>query len=278
MGIGRIRYSSAAVDRAINTRHKTLIHEMIDDKKIDGYTFGEERRKSKTGKIYGGYLYRQKWNVNGKAREHISLKARDLEDYRDNVLREQAKQEVFKDMGGWGEEGLTLSEMKTFHTLKDECWRIRKQDDRNPVAQRYIKQLGLKMKNRRYRIITSDGMIIEKQKNILKAAKKALDKRDKSRKKLMRITDFALNRDYSPREFIDFMKNVVLESKCRNNVKMLQQYIDSLIARDGNSPYSILKPSELKSVAKEILWIGKSQPFSSIRAWMYHKNEKNEYL
>lgn len=253
-GIGRVRYN-AAIDRAIKTRHKTLIHEMIDNKKIDGYTFGVERRKSKTGKIYG-YLYRQKRNVNGKAKEHISLRAKDIDDYRDNVLLEQAKQEVFKDIGGWGEEGLTRSEMKTFHTLKNECLRNRKQDDRNPIAERYIKQLGMKVRNRRYGIITSAYMTIEKQKKILKAAKKASDKWDESHKKLMIIIGSVLNRDHSPREFI---KNVVRESKCRNSVKKLQQYIDQLIARDSNSPYSILKPEEVKWVAEEILWRYKSE-------------------
>lgn len=101
-GKGRIRYN-AAINSAIKTRHKTLIHEMIDDKKLDGYTFGVECRKSKTGKIYC-YLYRQKRNVNGKAREHVSLKAKDLNDYRENVLLNQATLEVFKGLGGWGEE------------------------------------------------------------------------------------------------------------------------------------------------------------------------------
>lgn len=88
--IGRVRFN-AAINRAIKTRHKTLIREMIDNKRIDGYTFGVECRKSKTGKIYGGYLYRQKRNVNGKDKEHISLRAKNLDDYRDRVLLEQAK-------------------------------------------------------------------------------------------------------------------------------------------------------------------------------------------
>jgi hypothetical protein len=262
LGLGRNKKSrvrhNAAIDRAIKTRHKTLIHEMIDYKKIDGYTFGVERRKSKTGKIYDGYLYRQKRNVNGKAKEHISLRAKDLDDYRDNVLLEQAKQEVLKDIdGGWAEEGLTRSEIKTFYTLKNECLRSRKQGDRNPIAERYIKQLGMKVRSRKYGIITNDAMTIEKQKKILKAAKKALDKWDKSHKKLMIIIGSALNIDHSPGEFIDFIKNVVRESKCTNNVKKLQQYINQQITLDANSPYSILKPSEVKSVAEEILWISK---------------------
>jgi hypothetical protein len=75
---------------------------MIDNYRIDGYTFGVERRKSKTGKVYPGYLYRQERNVNGKLKEHISLKAKDLDDYRDNVLLKQAIMEVFRDkIGGW---------------------------------------------------------------------------------------------------------------------------------------------------------------------------------
>ena len=74
-----------------------------DNYKKDGYTFGVERRKSKTGKIYNGYLYRQKRNINGKTREHISLKAKNLDDYRDNVLLKQAKLEVFRDKMGDGQ-------------------------------------------------------------------------------------------------------------------------------------------------------------------------------
>jgi hypothetical protein len=95
--IGRVRLN-AAINCAIKTRHQTLIREMIENKEIDGYTFGVERRKSKTGKIYGGYLYRQKRNVSGRAKEHISLGAKNLDDYRDRVLLEQAKQEVLKDL------------------------------------------------------------------------------------------------------------------------------------------------------------------------------------
>lgn len=151
-GIGQTRYDHSdkfysAIERAVKTRHKTLIHEKIDNYKTDGYTFGVERRKSKTGKIYNGYLYRQKRNVNSKSKEHISLKAKSLDDYRDNVLLKQAKIEVYRDkMGGWAGEGLTPSEIETFHTISNEYRRYRKQDDRNPVIVRYINQLGLKVK------------------------------------------------------------------------------------------------------------------------------------
>jgi hypothetical protein len=252
-GIGRIRYN-AAINSAIKTRHKTLIHEMIDDKKHDGYTFGAERRKSKTGKNYC-YLYRQKRNVNGKAREHVSLKAKDLNDYRENVLLNQAKLEVLKDLGGWGEEGLTRSEKKTFHTLTAEC--LKRKDDRNPVAERYIKELGMKVKSRKRGLIASRGMTIEKQKNILKAAKKGLDKWDKSYEKLKMIIDLALNGDYSSTEFEEFIKNVIRESACRNSVKKLQAYINQHIARNSNGHYSKLKPPEVKWVAEIILWISR---------------------
>jgi hypothetical protein len=230
---------------------------MIDYKEIEGYTFGVEGRKSKTGKIYGGYLYRQKRNVNGKAKEYISLRAKNLDDYRDRVLLEQAKQEVLKDLGGWGEEGLTHSEMKTFNILKEECLRNRKRDDRNPIAERYIKQLGMKLRSRRHYFITSNNMTVDRRKKILKAAKKALDKWEKSHKKLMTIIDSALNMNHSPEQFINFIKNLTRQSKCGNNVKKLQKYINEIISRNGNSPYSILKPSEVRLLAVEILWINK---------------------
>jgi hypothetical protein len=133
-GIGRIRYN-ASINRAIETRHKTLKHEMIDDKIKEGYSFGVERRKSKTGRIYR-YLYRQKRNVHGKTKEHISLRAKNLDDYGDRVLLEQARKEVLNGFGGWADEGLTHFERKTFKILSEECLRNPKLDDRNPIAAR----------------------------------------------------------------------------------------------------------------------------------------------
>jgi hypothetical protein len=262
-GIGRIRYN-AAINRAIDTRHKTLKHEMIDNMIKEGYSFGVERRKSKTGKIYR-YLYLQKRNVNGKTKEHISLRAKNLDDYRDRVLLDQARQEVLKDIGGWAEEGLTHSERKTFSILSDECQRNPKIDDRNPIAERYIKQLGMKVRGRR-RYLTSYPVPIEKQKRILRTAKKALDKWEKSHRKLMKIIQSTFNGIYSSEgeEFAFFIENIVRESKCRNNVRKLQQYITQLAVRNGNSPYSILKSSEIKLVAMEILWISKRLRISAI--------------
>ncbi len=148
--------------------------------------------------------------------------------------------------------------MKTFDTLKDECLRYRKQHDRNPVTERYIRQLGLKVKNRRYCIIAiTKWMKVKKKKNILKAAQKALNKWDKSHRKLMIIIGSILNSDYSSNDFNNLIKTVVKESKCRNNVKELHNYINRCIEQNSNSPYSILKPSEVKSIAEEILWISK---------------------
>jgi hypothetical protein len=232
---------------------------MIDDYKADGYTFGVERRKSKTGKIYSGYLYRQKRNVNSNTKEHISLKAKNLDDYRDNVLLKQARLEVLRDkLGGWADEGLTPSETKTFQTLSEECQRYRKLDDRNPVMERYIKQLGLKVKNRRHGIIAiTKDITVQKEKNIIKAARKALVKQDNVHKKLMKIVDDVSNGDHDYDVFIDFIKNIVKESKCRSRVKNLQNYLRLCISRDGDGPYSILKPSEIKSIAEEIIWIDK---------------------
>lgn len=276
-----VRYNYTCIKRAIETRHKTLIHEMIDNKKAEGYTFGVERRRSKTGKIYDGYLYRQKRNVNGK-REHLSLKAKDLDDYRNKVLLEQAKREVVQDnLGKWADEGLTRSERKTFYTLAQECIRHRKRDDRNPVVRRYIKQLGLAVKDRRYGFINTSAMPVDKQKNILKAARKALDKWDTSHRKLLKVVSLILGRSYNSKDFPNFIKRVVKESKCRNNISRLQNYINQHIEQGANSPYSILEPSEVKLVAKEILWIGKK--LKNIHkvmflAQMYHKNEKNSHF
>ena len=253
-GIGRIRYN-AAINSAIETRHKTLKNEMIDNKIKEGYTFEVERRKSKTGKIYY-YLYRQKRNVNGKAKEHISLRAKNLDDYRDRVLFDQARQEVLKDIGGWADEGLTNSERKTFKILSDECRRNLKKDDRYPTAERYIKQLGMKVRGRGL-YITSYPMSIEKQKRILRTAKKTLDKWEKSHLRLMKIIQSTFNGSYTSEEFAAFIKNIVRESKCRNSVKKLRQYLAQIIARNINSPYSILKTSEVRPVAMEILWINK---------------------
>jgi hypothetical protein len=233
---------------------------MIDDKIKEGYTFGVERRKSKTGKDYC-YLYRQKRNVHGKAKEHISLRAKDLDDYRDRVLFDQARQEVLKEIGGWAEEGLTNSERKIYKFLRDECRRNPKVDDRNPIAKRYIKQLEMTIRGRG-RYVTSAPIPIEKQKKILRAARKALDKWEKSHRKLMMIIQSTFNGSYNPEEFAIYIESIVRESKCRNSVKKLRQYIAQIIARNGNSPYSILKPSEVRPVAMEIIWISK-QPRTS---------------
>jgi hypothetical protein len=276
---GKIGYNYTSIERAIDTRHRTLIHEMIDSMKAEGYTFGVESRRSKTGKIYNGYLYRQKRNVNGK-REHLCLKARDLDDYRNNVLFEQAKREVFQDnLGGWADEGLTRSERKTFDTLIKECLRYRKQDDRNPVVQRYVKQLGLTVKNRRYGFINADSIPIERRKNILKAAQKALNKWDKSHRKLMKIIGIVLGPGCSSIDFSNFFKKLVKESKCRNNVKRLENYINRCREQGDNSPYSILEPSEVKPVAQEILWISMKSlnNIYGFPAQTYHKNEKIPY-
>ena len=266
-GIGQARPENpdkfyAAIQRAIKTRHKTLIHEMIDNYKKDGYTFGVERRKSKTGKVYNGYLYRQKRNVNGKIKEHLCLKAKDLNDYRDNVLLKQAVMEVYRDkVGAWAAEGLTPSEMETFRTLSNECLKYRRQQNRNPVMQKYIEQLGLKVKSRKYCIIgIGNKLTIQKKKNILRAAKKALTKQDEAHEKLMKVIKIALNGDHSPNAFISFIRNIIRESKCRNRVKDLQNYIKRCIEqRSGNnsSLYLMLKPSEIKWVAEEIIWISK---------------------
>jgi hypothetical protein len=266
-GIGQARPENpdkfyAAIQRAIKTRHKTLIHEMIDNYKKDGYTFGVERRKSKTGKVYNGYLYRQKRNVNGKIKEHLCLKAKDLNDYRDNVLLKQAVMEVYRGkVGAWAAEGLTPSEMETFRTLSNECLKYRRQQNRNPVMQKYIEQLGLKVKSRKYCIIgIGNKLTIQKKKNILRAAKKALTKQDEAHEKLMKAIKIALNGDHSPNAFISFIRNIIRESKCRNRVKDLQNYIKRCIEqRRGNnsSLYLMLKPSEIKWVAQEIIWISK---------------------
>jgi hypothetical protein len=235
---------------------------MIDNYKKDGYTFGVERRKSKAGKVYNGYLYRQKRNIKGKTKEHICLKANDLNDYRNNVLLRQARMEVYRDkVGGWAAEGLTRSEIETFSTLSSECLKYRRQENRDPVKQKYIKQLGLKVENRKYRIIgINNKLTIQKKKNILRAAKKALTNQDKTHEKLMEIIKIALNGDHSPSAFISFIRNIIRESKCRNRVKDLKDYIKRCIEQDsGNnsSLYPTLKPSEIKCIAEEIIWINK---------------------
>jgi hypothetical protein len=264
-GIGQTRFNNsnkfyAAIVRAINTRHKTLIHEMIDNYKKDGYTFGIERRKSKTGKIYNGYLYRQKRISKGKTKEHICLKAKDLDDYRDNVLFKQAKMEVYRDkIGGWASEGLTPSEMRTFGIICDECLKYRRQQDRNPVVQKYVKQLGLKVKNRRYHIIgINSRLTIKEKKNILYAIKRSLIKQDNAHKKLVKVIQIASGGDHSERAFVGFIKNAVKESNCRHSVKYLRNYLKRHKMQNGtSSPYSILKSREIKWVAEEIIWIDK---------------------
>ena len=76
----------------------------------------------------------------------------------------------------------------------------------------------------------------------------------------MKVIKIALNGDHSPNAFISFIRNIIRESKCRNRVKDLQNYIKRCIEqRSGNnsSLYLMLKPSEIKWVAEEIIWISK---------------------
>ena len=84
-----------------------------------------------------------------------------------------------------------------------------------------------------------------------------MTQQDIAHKKLMKLIDSALYGDHSSSAFNDFIKNTVRESKCRNRVKDLQNYIKRCIKQECDSSYSILKPSEVKSIAEEILWIYK---------------------
>ena len=151
--------------------------------------------------------------------------------------------------------------METFRTLSNECLKYPRQQDRNLVKQKYIKQLGLKVKNRKHAIIGIDSRLtVQKKKNILRAAKKALNKQDNAHRKVMKIIDIALNGDHSPIAFLNFIRNTITQSKCRYRVKDLQSYIKRCIRQDsGNnsSLYSMLEGSEIKWIAEEFIWISK---------------------
>jgi hypothetical protein len=161
---------------AINTRHKTLITENITNLLIDGWTFGIERsKKGKNRKNYL-YFYRQK-RIKGTKNKHerVYLEAKDEDDYRNRVLRNQARREVFNNsMGGWSSEGLTPAENRIMDIIVAEVVLPKKL--RDPIISIYIKQLGLRIKSKKYGITAIRAMSIHKKKNILDSARKVFVK------------------------------------------------------------------------------------------------------
>jgi hypothetical protein len=81
---------------------------------------------------------------------------------------------------------------------------------------------------------------------------------EKLRTKLRKIIEIISRGDHTESVFIGFIRNVIRESKCRHRTKGLRNYIKQHKIQYGtNSPYSILKPAEMKRVAEEIIWIDK---------------------
>jgi hypothetical protein len=150
-------------------------------------------------------------------------------------------------------------EEKTLNVILVEYLSHPRQDDRNPVIQKYIKRLGLKVKNRKFGITgINKALEIQEKKNILKAAKKALIKQDKIRKMLREIISIASKGDHSRNALVSFIRNAIKESKCRHRVKALRNYIKQRIMQDGAStPYSILTSREIRWVAEEMIWVDK---------------------
>lgn len=71
-------------------------------------------------------------------------------------------------------EGLTPSENKTLDIIVNELFSEKRK--RIPIITEYIKQLGLRIRSKKYGIISIKRLELQKKKNILRAAKKAFNK------------------------------------------------------------------------------------------------------
>ena len=154
-----LQYRQGRLDRMIERHHKLLIHTNIHLKYKEGYRFTVERRRV-NNKTYS-YLYRQKGRDKSQNREHTYLRSKDLLDYRNRVLFEQAKDEMYKKVGiRRVTADLTPSERRTLDSIFRVyeqyvlAKRMLKRRKRNPIIERYRKRLGLQLINqsRWYRV------------------------------------------------------------------------------------------------------------------------------
>jgi hypothetical protein len=169
----------------IKTKHKTLISENITNLRVDGWTFGIKHSK-------GYYAFYRQRRVKGTKNKHerVYLKAKDEDDYRNRVLLNQARMEVFnQNAGGWGREGLTPAENRIFDIILHE-FNLKRQL-RDPIISVYIKQLGLRVKSKKYGIISVRMMSIRKKKHILDSARRVFMKHFR---KSTSDSDFVLKR------------------------------------------------------------------------------------
>jgi hypothetical protein len=148
--------------------HKNLIRENITDLKAEGWTFGVESSKSK-GKEYSKFKRQRRIKGTKNKHERVYLKAKDEDDYRNRVLRDQAKLQVFNNLAsGWVSEGLTASEGATLDIIINEF----QSKTRNPIVMGYARQLGLRVRSKKYGFTSVRRMPLQEKKNILKAARK----------------------------------------------------------------------------------------------------------
>jgi len=170
---GTARYGTSEYYRrlkdSISRVHKNLIRENITDLKAEGWTFGVESSKSK-GKKYNKFKRQRRIKGTKNKHERVHLKAKDEDDYRNRVLRDQARLQVFNNLAsGWTSEGLTTSEGATLDVIVNE---FQSKKPKNPVIMVYANQLGLRVRSKRYGFTSVRRMPLQEKKNILKAARK----------------------------------------------------------------------------------------------------------
>ena len=176
-------------ERLVRRHHKRLIHTNIHLKYKEGYRFTVERRR--VGYRIYSYLYRQKGRDKSQNREHVYLRAKDLLDYRNRVLREQAQDEVYKRDGiRWMQKSwlLTPCEIRTLEiitgTSEDRAltnriakhWESSKRQPVNPVIERYRKKLGIRLLNQ-YGWFKGGRHSAGYAKKVLKAARRTFMRR-----------------------------------------------------------------------------------------------------
>lgn len=222
--------------RASEILHKNMIKQEIVYPKKERHSFGFERKEKSSFKKY---YVRQKRVEGVKQKTYLG---KDLDDFIDK-LRNESHEQVWGD--NWALHGLSPYEVKIFKFLENEL--DYRKEDRDPLVEVYIKQLGMYKRvigRKRFTFINSD-MTVERKKQILNAARKAFVKHLNICEKIVEIASNA-NIGRTVKDFIEFWDSVVIKPDGkRRNLRGLENYLKTL----G------FEQSEVKDAARETMRI-----------------------
>ncbi|MGH9982707.1 MAG: hypothetical protein ACRD8W_01975 [Nitrososphaeraceae archaeon] len=234
--------------KAIDTVHKNLKKQIEYEKKL-GMTFSFEKRNGQK------YLYRQK---RGQRHEYVAKDWEDLDNKQHLIATTQVwEQSVLKH--------LSLSEIDTLHIIEKEIYRHSRAKNRDPLIEKYRKQLGLSIRcialhgsnkitrvNSSHKIIYINKVSVEEVKNTLRAARKALIRRGNVDKKLEAIAICMGEGEDTPQNIENFivflMKEIGFKQETVNHaVRALENYINrDILRRPETSMYKVLEPIEVR--------------------------------